>query len=76
MPHENAGDFRGVVRRDEIRAPLKTPAWEVILSSAPRGFAARLRVLARLVSLVQIGELACRLQAKQFHFHNNDVVLL
>ena len=31
------------------------------LSSAPRGFAARSRVLARLASLVQIGELARRL---------------
>ena len=30
-------------------------------SSAPRGFAARSRVLARLVSLTQIGELARRL---------------
>ena len=32
-----------------------------LLSSAPRGFAARSRVLARLVSLAQIGELARRL---------------
>ena len=32
-----------------------------LLSSAPRSFAARSRVLARLASLVQIGELACRL---------------
>ena len=31
------------------------------LSSAPRGFASRSRVLARLVSLAQIGELARRL---------------
>ena len=31
------------------------------LSSAPRGFAARSRVLARLASLAQIGELARRL---------------
>ena len=30
------------------------------LSSAPRGFAARSRVLARLASLAQIGELARR----------------
>ena len=61
MPHENPGDFRRVVRRDDIRTPLKTPAWEAIISSAPRGFAARSRVLARLVSLAQIGELARRL---------------
>ena len=35
---------------------------QALLSSAPRGFAARSRVLARLVSLAQIGELARRLQ--------------
>ena len=34
---------------------------QALLSSAFRGFAARLRVLARLVSLAQIGELARRL---------------
>ena len=34
---------------------------QALLSSAPRGFAARSRVLARLVSLTQIGELARRL---------------
>ena len=34
---------------------------QALLSSAPRGFAARSRVLARLVSLAQIGELARRL---------------
>ena len=33
-----------------------------LLSSAPRGFAARTRVLARLASLAQIGELARRLR--------------
>ena len=33
----------------------------LLLSSGPRGFAARSRVLARLVSLAQIGELARRL---------------
>ena len=33
----------------------------VLLSSAPRGFAARSRILVRLVSLAQIGELARRL---------------
>ena len=31
-----------------------------VLSSAPRGFTARSRVLARLASLAQIGELARR----------------
>ena len=34
---------------------------QAVLFSAPRGFAARARVLVRLVSLVQIGELARRL---------------
>ena len=34
---------------------------QALLSPAPRGFAARSRVLARLVSLAQIGELARRL---------------
>ena len=34
---------------------------QALLSSAPCGFAARSRVLARLVSLAQIGELARRL---------------
>ena len=34
---------------------------QALLSSAPRGFAARSRVLVRLVSLAQIGELARRL---------------
>ena len=48
-------------------------------SSAPRGFAARSRVLARLVSLAQIGELArrlvimkCKVHAKnEFTLQNN-----
>ena len=35
---------------------------QALLSSAPRGFAARSRVLARPVSLAQTGELARRLQ--------------
>ena len=36
-----------------------------LLSSAPRGFAARSHVLARLVSLAEIGELARRLQGQR-----------
>ena len=36
---------------------------------APRGFAARSRVLARLVSLVQIGELARRLESYRVYTH-------
>ena len=35
---------------------------QALLSSGPRGFAARSRVLARPVSLAQTGELASRLQ--------------
>ena len=35
---------------------------QALLSPAPRGFAARSRVLARLASLAQIGELARRLK--------------
>ena len=34
---------------------------QALLSQAPRGFAARSRVVARLASLAQIGELARRL---------------
>ena len=40
---------------------------QALLSSAPRGFAARSRVLARPVSLAQTGELASRLGAKPLH---------
>ena len=40
-------------------------ASEGLLSSAPRGFAARSRVLARPVLLAQTGELASRLLSKQ-----------
>ena len=43
---------------------------QALLSSAPRGFAARSRVLARLVSLAQIGELARRLNL--FKLLNNS----
>ena len=39
----------------------------VLLSSAPRGFASRSRVLARLASLVKIGELARRLRPMVLH---------
>ena len=35
---------------------------QALLSSAPRSFAARLRVLVRLASLAQVGELARRLK--------------
>ena len=39
---------------------------QALLSPAPRGFAARSRVLARLASLAQIGELARRLPKTVF----------
>ena len=38
-----------------------SPIWVSEVSLAPRGFAARSRVLERLASLAQIGELARRL---------------
>ena len=40
-----------------------------LLSSAPRGFAARSRVLARLAPLAQIGELARRLRFTEVGIH-------
>ena len=52
---------------DQLTASLResSPIWasltRTLLSSAPRGFAARSHFLARLASLAQIGELACRL---------------
>ena len=46
-------------------------ASEGLLSSAPRGFAARSRVLARLVSLAQIGELARRLRLRRLDYVEN-----
>ena len=49
------GQAKQASREHESEGPRKG------LSSAPRGFAARLRVLARFVSLAQIGELARRL---------------
>ena len=48
------------------------------LSSAPRGFTARSRVLARLASLAQIGELARRLYftlKMYIEWHNVDILL-
>ena len=43
-----------------------------LLSAAPRVFAARSRVLARLVSLAQIGELACRLTYQPISARGSD----
>ena len=46
-----------------------------LLSPAPRGFAARSRVLARLTSLAQIGELARRLIFLLFVYSMSNVFL-
>ena len=48
-------------RQGEVQMKIYKGSLQALLSSAPRGFAARSRVLARLVSLAQIGELARRL---------------
>jgi len=44
---------------------------QALLFSAPRGFAAHSRVLARVASLAQIGELARRLVFFFVNKHNN-----
>ena len=49
------------LRLGEVQMKICKGWLQALLSSAPRGFAARSRVLARLVSLAQIGELARRL---------------
>ena len=54
-PHDN---LKGYI---SMRFKSGIACEQTLLSSAPRGFAARSRVLARLVSLAQIGELARRL---------------
>ena len=46
------------------------------LSSAPRGFAARSRVLARPVLLAQTGELASRLEEAEFHKKEINAIIL
>ena len=53
------------LRLGEVQMKFYERSLQALLSSAPRGFAARSRVLARLVSLAQIGELARRLLGKQ-----------
>ena len=47
---------------------------QALLSPAPRGFAARSRVLARLASLAQIGELARRLPTSQVGYHAGNLI--
>ena len=49
------------LRLGEVQMKFYERSLQALLSSAPRGFAARSRVLARLVSLAKIGELARRL---------------
>ena len=49
------------LRLSEVQMKFCERSLQALLSSAPRGFAARSRVLARLASPAQIGELARRL---------------
>ena len=49
------------LRLSEVQTKFYERSLQALLSSAPRGFAARSRVLARLASLAKIGELARRL---------------
>ena len=49
------------LRLGEVQMKFYERSLQALLSSAPRGFAARSRVLERLASLSQIGELARRL---------------
>ena len=49
-------------RLSEVQMKFHERSLQTLLSSAPRGFAAHSRVLARLASLTQIGELARRLR--------------
>ena len=48
-------------RLGEVQMKICKGSLQALVSSAPRGFAARSRVLTRPVSLAQIGELARRL---------------
>ena len=54
-----------VLRLGEVQMKICTGWLEALLSPAPRGFAARSRVLSRLASFAQIGELARRLYDRQ-----------
>ena len=49
-------------RLSEVQMKFHERSLQALLSSAPRGFATHSRVLARLASLAQIGELARRLR--------------
>ena len=50
------------LRLGDVQMKFHERSLQALLSSAPRGFAAHSRVLARLALLAQIGELACRLR--------------
>ena len=49
-------------RLNEVQMEFHERSLQAVLFSAPRGFAAHSRVLARLASLTQIGELSRRLR--------------
>ena len=49
------------LRLGEVQMKFYERSLQALLSSAPRGFAVRSRVLAKLASLAQIGQLARRL---------------
>ena len=55
------------LRLSEVQMKFYERSLQALLSSAPRGFAARSRVLARLASLAQIGELVRRLLAGVYY---------
>ena len=50
------------LRLSEVQMKFYERSLQALLSSAPRGFATRSRVLGRLASLAQIGELTRRLE--------------
>ena len=57
----------------EVQMKFYERSLQALLSSAPRSFAARSRVVARLVSLAQIGELARRLRSTLLYLHVSQV---
>ena len=56
------------LRLSEVQMKFCERSLQALLSSAPRGFAARSRILVRLASLAQIGELARRLYTHKIVF--------
>ena len=63
------------LRLGEVQMKFYERSLQALLSPAPSGFAARSRVLARLHSLAQIGELACRLNFMKNSFSYSGAVL-